>query len=1349
MSFLRRFLFIAYILIYSSNGYAQSAIDSTMKAIYSKKLYTVEDGLTQGYITSLFEDHNGYLWIGTLNGLNRFDGKTFENFTENPNDSFSVKGQYVDQILEDHLGRVWVLFNNGTISVFDEKEKRFHSLHLSGYIESQERNFVQLTFHNEEIWLLQINSICRIKLVDQKKENANWNAEVSYVTVIDEYQKEPRRLRDLVFDQHGHLWLSSIHNVLIIDEPYSNSDTLISRTLQLPDAGGPMDHFDLLRMNRDSLWLSNWQGDLFLLKGELVLHHNRYSQRGKHLGISALKKDANGINWLQHVGTATLYDQKSRLFYELDFISTCLYQSKDGTIWSGTDGFGLYRFSPKNSPFVNIGNDGYGIEAGHEMYAGALTKSRNDELLMLKGEVIKLEEKTGQWVNHVRWVQELLKEPETIDARAYLEDSKGRNWLATNGSIYCKERDGSTSIYSGESTKNGMNPFNGIVGIIEDNEQKIWVIKPRLLQAFDEETKSFERYSYQIENPPPREDGLNSYFDHPEKLWLATEMGLYLFDKKNSEVKRKWIEINGKKLENVAFSALHQDKDDTTKIWVGTKNKGLFIYDLKKDSWSVLSQKNGLTNNTIYAIAQDELSRIWVSTNSGIFCFTPDENNWVNFRKRNGIQGDEFNTRSFAQIDDGRIFFGGMNGVTAFHPLAIQKQPKNHPIVLNRFAYEEQIDDTTKVQLIEDWTSAAKLSFSQSRRIEIEFAWLNYDQPENHSYAYRLSEREQWIDIGYQNKLSFYNLNPGEYKLEVKATDWMGNINQSSLAIPFTISAPWYKTGWAYLTYLLLSIGLLTLLFRIREKRKRLEVEAVFNRNEAERFKDLEQTKSHFFSNITHEFKTPLTLVIGPLEQLYERSKTKADKNLIHTAKRNAADLLDLVNQLLNLNKMEQGKMPVNYSKGDIAAFVAEICSKSKHLADSKHIELTFNSSPEAIDTSFDSRKVERIVINLLSNALKFSRENTIVRVSLNRVEDSVILKVQDQGPGIPEDKLETVFEQFYQIDDSEKRKQGGTGIGLALVKEYAKILGASVNVRNNVDGGCTFQVVFPIVHSDRATELVNDDVLGLENQVNPLLEPTASAISNDGNPIVLIAEDNVELNDYLKSCLTNYSVIQAFDGEQAWQLAQEHLPDLILTDYMMPEVTGVELCAKVKDFDLTSHIPVIILTAKSSIESRVEGLSFGADDYLSKPFNQRELLVRIDNLIGLRKALREKFESSMQSVKLSKSGQVLSAKDKAFVEKAEAIIEANLDNGAFEVSDFNEAMNLSRSQAHRKIKALTNVSVSVFIRSYRLKRAMEMIINEGVIVKEAAYRVGFNSPSYFSKCFHDQFGIPPTQLMR
>jgi len=1347
-SFLRLFFLSMCFSVFSFLLPAQTPIEKTFNAIYSKKLYTVKDGLSQGYITSLFEDHNGYLWVGTLSGLNRFDGNTFETFSENPNDSFSVKGQYVDQILEDHLKRIWVLFNNGRISIFDEKKRHFHNVILSGYNEHEGLNYLKLVCNQGKFWIRQTNQIGRLTLIDQNEENATWRAKVSYVTVINEEKKKPSLLNSILFDEQNRLWLSSVENVLVIDDPYTRSDTVYAKTFSVPNSTEPIDHFALHQKENDSIWLTTWQGNLFLIKRDRVLHRTQHKPPNKHLGIFSLEKDVNSIIWLQGIGTMALYNPKSSLFHETNLNSTFLYQSKDGTIWSGTDGFGLYCFAPRNSPFLNIGKNGYGIESRQEMYSGALIMGRNEDVLMMKDGVLRLDKETGLWVNHVPWMEEWAQGKEINYVKAYLEDSQGRNWLASNRTVFCKEKGGKISIYKDvEKGSSSIKSAIGPRGIIEDKEHKVWLISSGLVQTFDEESQDFIKYPYQIEKPPPREFYFNSFIDYADKLWLATEMGLYLFDKNTKEIERKWIEVNNTKLEDVAFSTLHVDLKDTNKIWVGTKNKGLFVYDQQQKSWTALSQKNGLTNNTIYAIAQDSLSRIWLSTNAGIFCFDPKEQTWLNYREEHGIQGDEFNSRAFVQLSNGQLFFGGVNGVTSFQPLNLQRQMQklDYPMVLTSFAYEKQMDDSTQLHYVEDLKSTPKLAFTDSRRLEIEFAWLHYNQPENHHYAYRLSENESWIDLENQNKLSFYNLSAGQYKIEIQSTDWLGNTNQSTLLVPFTILAPWYRSGWAYAFYILFSLALLSLIFRVRENRKRLEVEAVFSRKEADRFKELEQTKSRFFVNITHELKTPLTLIIGPLEQVYQQAKTNAEKKLINTVRRNAADLFNLINQLLDLGKIEQGKMQVKYSTGDLALFVSEICSKSKHLADSKNIELTFKAIPEVIDTSFDSSKIERIIINLLSNALKFSPENTHVQVKLEQFKDSVLLQVKDEGSGIPSEKLESIFDPFYQIDSSEKRKYGGTGIGLSIVKEYSDLLGASVSVKNNLGVGCTFQIEFPVMHVDQESNVDYDiDVSGLS------LAPETKAIKDyaEGTEVILIAEDNRDLNDYLKNCLINYFVIQAYNGKEAWQLVQEHLPDLILSDNMMPEMTGVELCSKVKDSELSSHIPVIILTAKSAIESRVEGLSAGADDYLSKPFNQTELLLRIRNLIGLRKALREKYEWGLHSAKRPESDATLSAKDMAFLQKAEAIIEANLDNEGFEVSDFHEALHLSRSQAHRKIKALTNVSISIFIRSYRLKRAMEMMQAQRLIVKEAAYRVGFSSPNYFSKCFHEQFGFPPNQLV-
>jgi signal transduction histidine kinase/ligand-binding sensor domain-containing protein len=1089
-----RFLFaVVCLLLFSEPFQAQTAIQKTRDAIHSKKIYTVEDGLTQGYITQIFEDSQGFLWVGTLNGLNRFDGKTFETFTENPSDSFSVKGQFVDQILEDHLNRIWVVYNNGTVSVFDAKKQRFHSVELSGYLPHPERNYFKLLCHKGEFWIEQKEKIGRVTLTHSNAQHATWQAEVKYLPVLDEHNKIPFRLLNVQFDDQDRLWISSVTQVLTIDKPYANADTLRAKNYPIPESPDSLHHFVLLKLSNDSLWLGTWLGDVFLLKDEKRLHHSRYKPVGKHPGFNTLVTDANGIKWLRNGSVAVLYDMESRTFYETDLSCTFLCQTKEGAIWTGTEGFGLHKTTPANSPFLNIGNAGYGIAPGQEMYAGALAQGRKGEVMMVNRGIWRLDKETGEWKENAAWLQAIKEYEEITNYFGYVEDAKGRNWIATNAGLYCQEADGSVTVYRGNMRLNDSLDlyFDAVMDVFEDEEENVWAINSGYLHQFDEERQRFLRYTYLEEYRPAREDHLNSFLDIDDALWLATESGLYIFNRVDQSFTGKKININGADLENVSYSALHQDQSNAQHIWIGTKNKGLYRYDVEQGTWQHVGKENGLTNNTIYAIAQDQLNRIWVSTNAGLFLYLPEENGWMNFRKQNGIQGNEFNSRSFLQQEDGTLLFGGMNGVTLFNPHAVQKQEQNRPIVLKEVVFEQQVGDTTQLSAVEDLTVPIALAFKDSRRLELEFAWLNYNQPENHSYAYRLSENGRWIDLGTQNQVSFYNLNAGDYTFQVKATDWLGNTNSSILSVPLTILAPWYKTTWAYLAYGLLALALLVAVFRVRENRKRLKVEAAFSRNEAERYKDLEQTKTRFFSSITHEFKTPLTLVIGPLEQLYKSAKASADKTLISTAKKNAADLLYLINQLLDLNKMEQGKMPVKYSKGDMALFVSEICAKSKAMADAKNIALQFETKPDVLETSFDSRKLERIVINLLSNALKFSPEKTTVVVGLTQRGDDIELYVQDEGPGIPPEKMETVFDQFYQLDGSEKRKHGGTGIGLALVKEYAELLGATISVQNNPTKGCTFQVVLPRVEAEIAVELDAEiDTSGLGAPQRLLVNP-------------------------------------------------------------------------------------------------------------------------------------------------------------------------------------------------------------------------------------------------------------------
>ncbi|MDZ7624504.1 MAG: ATP-binding protein [Ignavibacteriaceae bacterium] len=619
---------------------------------------------------------------------------------------------------------------------------------------------------------------------------------------------------------------------------------------------------------------------------------------------------------------------------------------------------------------------------------------------------------------------------------------------------------------------------------------------------------------------------------------------------------------------------------------------------------------------------------------------------------------------------------------------------------------------------------------------------------------------DEWINLGTQRNVTFTELGAGEYELIVKGSNNDGIWNEEGAAMKIIIAPPFWQTFWAYGIYaVILMLGLYVLrryeLSRIRLK-NRLKLESF----ETQKLKELDEMKSGFFANISHEFRTPLTLILGPAEQLEQNESDDNKKEKLHTIKRSANRLLRLINQILDLSKFEKGKTKLICEEGDVVNFVKGITNSFSSIAERKNITLQFVSEASNIQTYFDRDIFEKIFYNLLSNAFKFTPQGGTIEVKISQPASGFCkISVKDSGVGISEEDLPKVFNKFFIVEDISGFTEQGSGIGLALVKELVELHKGTITIESKINEGSTFVISIPIgkdfLLEEEIAKVKAEEIFISESRVSEFLDEEVVQIESgngkddvnsvDDSLIALIVEDNSELRKYIAANLpSDYKIIEASTGKEGCEKAIEIIPDIIISDVMMPEMDGYSLCKKLKADERTSHIPVILLTARAGEEDKLNGLGTGADDYLTKPFSSKELVIRVRNLIEIRQTLRKKFSSSL----IIKPKEIATGSvDKTFLEKAMKIVEKNISNDKFSVEEFSSEMNLSHSQLHRKLKALVNQSAIQFIRSIRMQRALELLQSNSGNVAEIAWKVGFGDPSYFTKTFSKHFGYLPSEV--
>jgi signal transduction histidine kinase/DNA-binding response OmpR family regulator len=821
-------------------------------------------------------------------------------------------------------------------------------------------------------------------------------------------------------------------------------------------------------------------------------------------------------------------------------------------------------------------------------------------------------------------------------------------------------------------------------------------------------------------------------------------------------------------------------------------------FDRETEQFIHYTEKDGLPNDVINGILEDMQGNLWLSTNNGLSKFDPETTSFRNYDVNDGLQSNQFNHGAYCRNTNGEMFFGGTNGFNAFHPDSIKDNPYipnivitdfqifNESVVINNIDVPESKNEYSLPKHIST-LEEIELTYKENA-FSFEFAALDYRSPQKNRYAYMMEGFEN--DWNYTNSkrrfVTYTNLDPGSYVFKVKGTNNDQIWNEEGTSIKIIITPPWWKTTWAYSAYVLLFFLTLYSLRKYDMKRQRLKHDLELEHIHAEKLEELNRIKSRFFANISHEFRTPLTLITGPVKQMLLGEFRGNLKEQYRMILRNGHRLLRLVNQLLDFSRLESGGMKLQVALINVIKYIKGLVLSFSSLAERNKITLKFDSEVESIMGYFDRDKLEKIISNLLSNAFKFTPKqgkievrirvhkafsdkinNTFLtdhNVSLQQSpfkilnSDFVNITISNTGPGIPQDQMNKIFDRFYQVDDSVTRRQEGSGIGLALTKELVEIHHGKIDLQCSRTGQSTlttFTVSLPLTKDHfKPEEIIQESIL--ENTKELKAEEIDKVIvereesgetlltQKKSAPTLLIVEDNPDVTSYIRSFMEkDYRIVDASNGEVGFKKAIDKVPDLIISDVMMPEKDGFELCQKLKSDQRTSHIPVILLTAKADMDSKIEGLEYGADDYIAKPFEDKELQIRSNNLIEQRRQLRDHFRKELV---FNPAKITVNSIDEQFLDKVNKHIEQHMDDMEYTVEKLSYDIGMSRQHLNRKLHSLTDHSARDFIRSMRLRRAAQLLQKRNDMITQIAYQVGFNNLSYFTKCFRKQFGQSPSQ---
>lgn len=1331
---------------------------------------TIEQGLSQGMIFDICQTRDGFLWMATKDGLNRYDGYNFKIFSNNPFDPYSLAENTVTALLEDRRGWLWIATESTGLEVYDRHSGRFLHLPLRYGLPGANGFMDKATLceaPDGSIYLLQKgNFLVRIAVP------AEWEDQLPGGPLLN----GGIRITHFSFDRSGGSrdtgWAALINLT-----PGENGEMLaysLREVYRLDTASGRIRPAAPKSGPGRRVWCS--------APHALVCFQNGKPAPvalpvGMDIRTNLTKPVVNGAYWLA-INGHLWYVEPGRMpdfsnpGWVLDADISALATDRNGNIWVGTQGYGLRKINPRKALF-------HKGAAGSSIW-GLWRDLRGRYFCKVWNIVYPYDPQSGK----------LGTQPAFPDGpRRILDmciDPSGAYWLLGRGDAefgsaelrwYDPETGASKSYpFPFDSTAAGQpaatqwfKPYT-YARLFQSRDGRLWATSLNgQLVRFDPRTAHFDRFDYAalfgeqagtVRAFAIAEDGNGT-------LWTGTQLGLVKGIPDNDKFRFELLQAdpaNPNGLNHNSISCLLPDPAaPRDRLWIGTKGGGINRLDLRSGRVEHIDTRSGLPDNVVYGILPGETGELWCSTNRGLGKLKPGASRGdyriTAFMANQGLQDNEFNTQAFSKAANGELLFGGVNGLNRFFPKAVLPDTTPPPVFVVGLRINHQPADFSGSGLPDapspEFLQTLELRHDQNN-LSFEFAVLDFTNPAKNRYRYRLAGVDTgWVETGAYRFAHFTHLAPGRYTLFVQGNNGEGAWQDVSNRIEITILPPWWRSRLAYLLYALALLLALWQAYRFQVRRLQLREQLAWEHRETARVKALEQMKTNFFNNVTHEFRTPLTLILEPARRILAGSRDPETRENARHIETNSRRLLNLVNQLLDLAKIESGNLRLDLRYDDFAGLVREVYRNFLPLAEQRGVQLGLDLPPGIPMFRFDAHKAETILHNLLSNALKFTPEGGSVRLTAliepgTETASFILVKVTDTGAGIAPADAEKVFDRFYQAENAYARQGQGTGIGLALSKELAIRMGGSLQLERppGPDAkGASFVFRLPMRDSGALPEgRADSDAPGSPERTTP---PPAAADTE--RPVVLLIEDNAELRGFIKQCIGDrWQVVEAPDGEAGEKSAAELLPDLVISDVMMPGKDGYAVCEALKNNELTSHIPVILLTAKSAAEAKIKGLRTGADDYLTKPFNTDELLARMENLVEMRRSLRRRYAQlapAALSAGEGKTGDTLPAADREFLRRFVALVEQHLSDETIGVEEFAQKMFISRVQLHRKLKAVTGKNVTDFVRDYRLERAMALLRNGEGKVYEIAARVGFGSEKYFSRAFKEKFGISPGQV--
>lgn len=1299
------------------------------------------NGLSQISVMSIYQDELGYLWFGTREGLNRYDGQTIKVFQANEEEKTGLQSNIINKICGDKNGMLYLLCGYKHLVTYDKKHDLFNVINNKCQTIAQGEKNLWFSVDNKiyqydylkkkTSFYFAVQQAFPIKTLFESSNGKIYIGTETGLAMLDNNKLFnliiPNNIISAIYeDSKKNIWVGTTESGVF----KINRNGLIDHYLSEKNSGLSSNIIrDFCEDNFGQIWIATFKGlDKIIPESNQIFNYRNYGNKPtdlSHTSIYSLYKDTQGTLWIgSYYGGINYYNPEANIYTyyypapgnpkTINFpIVGKMAEDKNGNLWICTEGGGLNFYNRKSGTFKSF------------LANGTNSISHNN----LK----------SIWYN-----------PE--NDKLYIGTHMG------GLSIY----DIRTNRFKTISVRTDKNMPNDVVEAIQPYKNQLVMLTQKGVVQLDMNTETISSFfsNNRIKNDIGNQN-TTFLIDSKQNLWLAaTDGGLKKFNLLKNEIKTYMHEF-GKKgsIGRLNVTRIYQDRRG--KLLFATIGSGLYEYLPEKDIFKRYSAaENNLLSDFIYDISETSYGYMILLTNKGVNLFDPETNKSVFLDKNKGLPLDMINMGcGIYSTKNGEIFVGGINGMVSFFENQISPVPKDY----NLFFSELYIDDelvrpVSKSNILENslpYLQSLKLNFKQNN-ISIRFASSNYIKANKTAYEYKLDGlTDKWTKTLDQT-IKYSNLSPGSYVLHVRE-DLGENpiVKPKEIKLTISVTPPFYASIYAYILYILIIGFALWKIITFNKSKILLRASLEYEIREKDRIKDLNQTKLQFFTNISHEFRTPLTLIIGQIESMAQMDNiSPAIHNKIVKIYKNASHLRNLITELLDFRKQERDLLALKVTNQDIVGFLRNIYLSFTEMASSRKIDFNFTAAEKNILVWFDVVQLQKVFYNLISNAFKYSKDNSHIQVKIERCNEGVKISVIDSGVGIPEEDMDRIFERFYQSANQvgSTTNTFSTGVGLALSKGIVELHHGAIKASKNSDGGTTFSVVlqygndhFSLEEKTAVKDIDVNNIITTEMPDKFFLETMAAEINSDDKPVstILIVEDNEEMLQFLKDIFSSiYLVETAVDGLDALEKVKELQPDIVLSDVMMPNMSGKELCNRLKTNFETSHIPVVLLTADSSEEQNLESLMLGADDYITKPFNVKALISRCNNLVMSRKRMQEKFSKQTDNIQVSLATNKM---DQELLNKATQIVTKYIDDSEFDVSVFASEMALGRSKLYLKIKGITGMTPNDFILNIRLKTAATMLTNETELnISDITYRLGFSTPRYFSKCFKELFGMSP-----